>query len=130
MRAQVVKERPAVTRSSIVKTLQRLETLVDRETAALTSRAPIDLKEFNNAKSQALLDLSLATRSLDMATLDAELIERLKTLRAKLEKNRVVLRRHLEAVREIANLVSETIQDAEWDGTYSQHSGPGSSLAK
>jgi hypothetical protein len=63
-----------------------------------------------------------------MATLDPELIEQLKTLRGKLETNRVVLRRHLEAVREIAKLVSETIQDAEWDGTYSQVSGPGSAV--
>jgi len=123
MIANVIKERAIATHSSIGKILQRVEKLVDRETVALRSRAPIDYREFNNGKSQALLELNLAIRSLGATTLDAELIERLKTLRGKLETNRVVLRMHLDAVREIANVVSETIQDREWDGTYSQYGG-------
>jgi hypothetical protein len=120
MRAHV-KERAPVTRSALERTMQRVERIVDSETAALRSRAPINVKEFNNGKSQALLELSIASRSLDAAMLDDELIKRLKTLRGKLETNRVVLHMHLEAVREIANVVSEIIKDSEWDGTYSQH---------
>jgi hypothetical protein len=123
MIANVIKERAMATHGSIGKILQRVEKLVDRETVALRSRAPIDYREFNNGKSQALLELNLAIRSLGATTLDAELIERLKILRGKLETNRVVLRMHLDAVREIANVVSETIQDREWDGTYSQYGG-------
>lgn len=123
MIANVIKERAMATHGSIGKILQRIEKLVDRETVALRSRAPIDYREFNNGKSQALLELNLAIRSLGATTLDAELIERLKILRGKLETNRVVLRMHLDAVREIANVVSETIQDREWDGTYSQYGG-------
>lgn len=109
------------TRSSIVKAMQRVEKLVDAETAALRSRIPFDLKESNNGKSQALLEFSLAVRALDGRTLDPELTERLKILRSKLETNRVVLKMHLEAVREVANVVADTIKDSEWDGTYSQH---------
>jgi hypothetical protein len=126
MIANVISERGMATRSTIVKILQRVEKLVDQETMALKSRAPIDYREFNNGKSQALLELNLAIRSLGAATLDAELIERLKGLRGKLENNRVVLRMHLEAVREIANVVSETIKDSDWDGTYSQYGGSAS----
>jgi hypothetical protein len=109
------------TRSSIERTMLRVEKLVDAETAALRSRTPIDLKESNNGKSQALLEFSLAIRSLEGAPPDAELVKRLKVLRGKLETNRIVLRMHLEAVREIANVVADTIQNSEWDGTYSQH---------
>lgn len=123
MIATVISERGMATRSSIDKILQRVEKLVDRETAALRSRAAIDFKAFNNGKSQALLELSLAVRSLGATRLDAELIERLKILRGKLDTNRVVLRMHLDAVREVANVVSETIQDSERDGTYSQYVG-------
>jgi hypothetical protein len=126
MMAHVIGKRGMVTRSTIEKILHRVEKLVDGETAALKSRAAIDLKEFNNGKSQALLEFSLAIRSLDGAMLDAELIERLKLLRGKLETNRGVLQMHLEAVREIASVVADSIKDAEWDGTYSQLTGSGS----
>ena len=112
-------------RSSIDRTMQRIEMMVDRETEALRSRVAIDLRESNNSKSQALLELSLAARTLEGVPLDAELIQRFKALRGKLEVNQAVLRKHLEAVREIASVVSDTIQDREWDGTYSQHNGSG-----
>lgn len=125
MMSQVATERRHATRSAIEKTMQRVEKIVDSETAALRSRAVVDLKEFNNGKSQALLEFSNAVRSLDLATLDDDLVARLKILRGKLETNRVVLRMHLEAVREIAGVVAHTIQDSEWDGTYSQHAGVG-----
>ena len=105
--------------------MHRLEHLVDIETAALKARAPIDLKESNNGKSQALLEFSIASRSVDPSMLSDDLVRRLKILRGKLETNRGVLRMHLDAVREIADVVSKTIQDSEWDGTYSQHAERG-----
>lgn len=112
-------------RSSIDRTMQHIEKLVERETEALQSRAPFDLRESNNRKSRALLELDLAARSMQGVPLDSHLVERLKGLRGKLEENRAALNRHLEAVREIAKLVADTIQDADWDGTYSQHAGSG-----
>jgi len=124
MTAYALKERGLATRSSIEKTMQRVERLVDSETAALRARTAINLQESNNGKSQALLEFSLAIRALDGSPLDSELVQRLGVLRSKLETNRVVLRMHLEAVREIANVVADTIQDSEWDGTYSQHAAP------
>lgn len=125
MMSQVMSERGLATRSSIEKTMQRVERIVDSETAALRSRGAVDFREFNNGKSQALLEFSLAVRSLEGTTLDDQLVARLRTLRNKLETNRVVLRMHLEAVREVAGVVADTIQDTEWDGTYSQHAGGG-----
>lgn len=111
-------------RMSIEKTMQRVERLVDNETAALRARTAIDLKASNNGKSQALLEFSLAIRSLEGRPLDADLVQRLGVLRKKLETNRAVLHMHLEAVREIADVVAGTIQDCEWDGTYSQYASP------
>jgi hypothetical protein len=125
MMASATKERATATRSSIERTISRVERLVDAETAALRTRAPIDLKESNNGKSQALLEFSLAIRALQGAPLDDELIKRLRILRGKLETNQRVLRMHLEAVREVANVVAGTIQDSDWDGTYSQHAETG-----
>lgn len=125
MMAQGNDKRGLVTSNMIDRTMQRIEKLVDRETDALRSRAAIDLKESNNSKSQALLEFGLAARSLEGVQLDPDLVQRLKALRGKLEVNQAVLRRHLDAVREVASVVAETIQDSEWDGTYSHLPGSG-----
>jgi|SoiMethySBSTD1v2_1073268.scaffolds.fasta_scaffold223200_2 hypothetical protein len=118
-------ERGLAARSSIDRTMQRIEKLVERETEALRLRVDIDLRESNNGKSQALLELGLVARTLEGIPFDAELIQRLKALHGKLENNRAILRKHLDAVREIAGVVAGTIQDSEWDGTYSQQGGSG-----
>jgi hypothetical protein len=123
MTAHGTAEPSLATRSSIDRTMQRIENLVDRETEALRSRTEIDLRESNNGKSQALLELGLVARTLEGTPVDAELIQRFKALHRKLENNRAILRRHLEAVREIAGVVAGTIKDREWDGTYSQYGG-------
>ena len=114
-------------RTSIDRTMLRIEKVLERETEALRSRVAIDLRESNNRKSQALLELGLAARSLEGIPLDDELVQRLKALRGKLETNRTILGRHLEAVREIATVVADTIQESERDGTYSQHVASGGS---
>lgn len=121
MTVRSTSDRRQAARNSIDRTMQRIEILVDREMEALQSRSAIDLRESNNGKSQALLELGVAARNLEGDQLEPELIERLRLLRGKLEANRVVLHRHLEAVREIATVVADTIQNSEWDGTYSQH---------
>lgn len=116
-------DRRLAARNSINRTMQRIEMLVDRETEALQSRTVIDLRESNNGKSQALLELGVAAQNLEGEPLDPELVMRLRALRGKLEANRALLHRHLQAVREIATVVADTIQNSEWDGTYSQHVG-------
>lgn len=100
------------------KTIDRLEDLIDEETAALRSNRSPDLREFNNRKSQALLELSRVTRVVGNLTIDGELADRLAVLQQKLETNRGLIKMHLDAVREIAALVSGSIQEAESDGTY------------
>ena len=95
-------EGPAVANVPLERAIERLEEVVDQETTALRSRAAIDLKDFNNRKSQGLLELNRALRGFD-----------------KLDVNRAVLKTHLEAVREVATILADAIRDAESDGTYS-----------
>ena len=102
------------------KAIERLEEIVEQETAALRSHAKIDLKDFNNRKSHGLLELSQAMRLLDGVAVDPAILTRLGTLRTRLETNRAVLKMHLDAVREISTIVADAIRDAESDGTYSR----------
>ena len=105
------------------RVIERLEEVVDLETAALRNRTAIDLKDFNNRKSQGLLELNRALRGLDNPPKDKTLLARLAGLRAKLDVNRAVLETHLAAVREVATVLADAIRDAELDGTYSPSIG-------
>jgi hypothetical protein len=99
--------------------IQRLEEVVDQETAALKSRRPVDLKDFNDRKSHALLDLTRALRQMQAGNRDQpQLAKRLANLRAKLEVNQRVLQMHLEAVREVSTTLADAIREADSDGTY------------
>jgi hypothetical protein len=100
--------------------LARLEEIVDQETAALRGYVAINLKDFNDRKNHALLELTRAMRLLPAGNEGKALSGRVDRLRSKLELNRVVLRMHLEAVREVSTTISDAIRDAESDGTYSQ----------
>jgi hypothetical protein len=104
----------------VEKAIERLESLVDEETAALRSMAKVDLKDFSNRKSQGLLELTHAMRALPAGEAQQVLRPQLKSLRAKLEVNQSVLKMHVEAVQEVAMIMATAIRDFESDGTYSQ----------
>lgn len=113
------RERGHVVHSAIDNAIQRLEDLIDEETAALRERRTIDIKDFNNRKSQALYELTRSSRLVEDVTRDPETVARLKNLRGKLDVNQQVLKMHMEAVREIITIMTDAIHEAESDGTYS-----------
>jgi hypothetical protein len=106
--------------SLIENAIERLEEAVEQETAALRTRAGVDLREFNDRKSQGLLELTRAMRHIDGTAPEPALLKRLTGLRAKLEVNSAALKLHLDAVREISAAMTDAMRDAESDGTYSQ----------
>lgn len=114
---------PEPRRMSLLATIERLRGVIGRETAMLRSRDPIELNAFNLQKRQGLLELTRQLRGLAGTVPDAELCNRLGDLRLDLEKNGAALQMHLDAVREIAAIVSRSIQEAESDGTYSMGCG-------
>jgi DNA repair ATPase RecN len=105
--------------SAIDKAIQRLEDLIDEETAALRAHKAMDLKDFNNRKSQALYELTRVSRQVEDVAGNPEILDRLKTLRSKLETNRNLIKIHMEAVGEVLTIMTEAIHEAESDGTYS-----------
>ena len=109
----------ATASSAFERCIERLEDALDQETAALRSRAATDLREFNNRKSQGLLELSRSVRHFQGAPPSNAVLARLASLREKLDVNKAVLKMHLEAVREVTTVMADAIRDAESDGTYS-----------
>ncbi len=103
----------------LIASLKRLEATVAAETEALVAHRPIDQEAVNRRKSQSLLELTRLTRGLDPDQLDPEMAEQLVSLRDTLERNQSVVALHLRAVEEISGIISESIRNAESDGTYS-----------
>ncbi|QRM30161.1 flagellar protein FlgN [Microvirga sp. VF16] len=105
----------------LMKSLDRLEETLDMETAALMARDLSNLDEFNRRKSQCLLEISRIVRTAEIHTLDQKATKRLQDLQSKIEVNQDILRRHMHAVQEVASIISNAIQSAESDSTYSAH---------
>jgi len=100
--------------------IEHLSAVVEEETAQLRRGGAIDLRAANDRKSQALLELTRALRLVDQSVLSDPAVEaRLAALRHKLAGNQAVLKLHLEAVREVSNIVCAAIRHADSDGTYS-----------
>jgi len=105
---------PALLKSAI----ERLEQIIDQETAALQRRTAVDLNGFNDRKSHGLVELTRAMRHFETTPPDQMLVASLTTLRAKLRDNSMALKMHLDAVREVSTVVAEAMQHADSDGTY------------
>jgi hypothetical protein len=122
--AHAIKPDPDVSRSLVIAVIERIEGYLDEETAALANSHKFDFKASNDRKSQGLVDLNQALRRLPQAQLNADLKGRLEAFRQKLAINLKTIRLHLEAVKELASILSDAIRDAESDGTYTRNIGP------
>jgi hypothetical protein len=115
---------PDAARALVTSVIERVEECLDEETAALDKFPNFDLKASNDRKSQGLVDLNQAMRRLTSTDINEDLQIRLQTFRKKLAINLRKIRLHLDAVREITAVLSDAIQNAESDGTYTRHIGP------
>lgn len=110
---------PAATLTALLRAIERTEDLLIEETFALENRRAIDFVSFVRRKNQSLLEITRAARALKDFEVEPTVTDRLAGLKEKLERNQAVLRLHLEAVREVAELLAKAARDVESDGTYS-----------
>jgi hypothetical protein len=110
---------PDATLTALLRAVERIEDLLDEETAELKNHRAIDLASFIHRKGQGLLELTRASRAMNGYEVEPAVADRLARLRDKLERNQAVLQLHLDAVREVADLLAKAARDAESDGTYS-----------
>ena len=99
-------------------TMEHIEAALVQEMASLQAHQFGDIKDFNDQKSRGLLEVTRAARGITPGMLDADDRERLRRLRARLEENQHLLLAHLNAAREIAEVVSAAMHASESDGTY------------
>jgi hypothetical protein len=106
--------------------IQRLEVLIDQESDALRRHQTASMSDLVDRKSQGLLELSHALRSLDAKNPSVAVVEGLAGLRKKLEVNQYLLKCHLDAVGEVSLILSQAIREADSDGTYTPYGRRGS----
>lgn len=104
----------------IKSVLGRLEMIIDNENNRIGTDPEFDLKVSNAHKSRCLYELSMLFRDTDPADLAVAHIEQLHGLKKKLVLNARRVEAHLEAVRAVADILRNAVQNADADGTYSQ----------
>jgi flagellar biosynthesis/type III secretory pathway chaperone len=109
----------------LLAAIQRLMSVVEEETIALETGKKIDFDDFSTRKSRSMLEFVRLMRARIHLGGEAQVIEEIQKLRQKLERNRAVLERHYEAVREVAAVIVKAMRDAESDGTYSANAAQG-----
>jgi len=103
----------------ILASIDRLSDCIEAETQALREGAREGLDHFTHLKNVGLLDLTRAMRLIGTGEPPRIIISRLNLLRLALEDNRRLLSLHMVAAQEIADLVSDALEESASDGTYS-----------
>jgi hypothetical protein len=104
----------------IIGVLSRLEAVIDAENAAIGTDSGFDLVRSNSIKSRCLYDMTMLFNGVRPGDLQPEHKTHLETVRAKLKINNLKVKAHMEAVRDIAEMIKETVSAWEADGTYSE----------
>ncbi|MEM5471563.1 hypothetical protein WNZ14_07480 [Hoeflea sp. AS60] len=104
----------------IIGVLSRIEAVIDAENAAIGSNPNFDLVRSNSIKSRCLYDMTVLFNGVRPGELEPEHQTHLETVRSKLKINNLKLKAHMEAVRDIAEMIKETVSAWEADGTYSE----------
>jgi hypothetical protein len=105
--------------AQLVGAIERLQGVIGLETRSLREHTTPDLQAFSHRKSQGLLEVSRSMRALGNAAPDGAVRARLLELRASLDENHALLGVHLRAAQEISTTLSQALERAESDGTYS-----------
>lgn len=104
----------------IIGVLSRLEAVIDAENAEIGVNPDFDLARSNAIKSRCLYDMTMLFNGTRPSDLEAAHRDHLESVRAKLAINNLKVKAHMEAVRDIAEMIKETVAAWEADGTYSE----------
>ncbi|CAN7213813.1 hypothetical protein LJR030_000633 [Rhizobium sp. LjRoot30] len=104
----------------IKSVLGRLEMIIDNENTRIGADPEFDLKVSNAHKSRCLYELTMLFRDTDPRQMSTMYVDQLHGLKKKLVVNQQRVEAHLEAVRAVADILKNAVQEADADGTYSQ----------
>jgi hypothetical protein len=103
---------------SISKIVSGLLICIREETIALRDNTRYDLPGSNARKSRLLYELNRAVLGISAPEHAPELSKQLKTLRAELAANALLVKSHVTALQEISEMMINLVRKDEADGTY------------
>lgn len=103
---------------NISKVTASLLTCIRQETAALKANRRYDMVASNARKSRLLYELSRASGGTHAQDRSPELSAQIKTLKAELATNALLVEGHVSALREIGELMISLVRRDDADGTY------------
>lgn len=101
------------------RVLGHLEALLDLENEKIGKDSSFDLAASSTAKSRCLFEITTLLRHKQNQDEFVRYQDQLSSVQNKLSLNKQKLEIHMEAVRGIADLIKDTVKNAEDDGTYS-----------
>ncbi|MDE2361464.1 MAG: hypothetical protein KGM42_02205 [Hyphomicrobiales bacterium] len=107
-------------RLALIGAIERATAAVVEETVDLRANRIVDCAEHRRKKDMSLLDLTRRSRSLEETDLSGDVRAALQRLRSAIIENQMVLRLHLNAARQIANILIDVIVQSESDRTYTR----------
>ncbi len=100
--------------------LGRLELIIDNENDRLGKDPEFDIKTSNVQKSRCLYELTMLMKDPARNQVPDSFVGQMKHLKTKLALNERKVKAHMEAVRSVADILRNAVQEADADGTYSQ----------
>lgn len=97
----------------------RLEAVLDHENERLGIDTSLNLNHTNALKSRCLYEMTMLLKDAGSRGADPVIAVELETVKQKLELNARRVKAHMEAVREVTDILREAVVAAEDDGTYS-----------
>lgn len=99
--------------------LTRLNGILDMENERLSTDPNFDIGSSNIRKSRCLYELTMLMKTMPVGSESEDVTALLKAMRKKLVVNENRLKAHMEAVRNVTDLLKTAAREAEDDGTYS-----------
>lgn len=97
----------------------RMEAVLEDERAILSGASTGSLDAIVSRKNHLAVELTRLIGYAATADSNPGVRERLNQLRAELELNERLLRRHMDAIKEVIDIVAKTMNQSTDDGTYS-----------
>lgn len=118
----IAEEKGEADRRSLALLLDRLEEVLKQELAALRTCKLETHQVFTDRKNLLLRDLITFQKGLADPHAIKPLTQRLSRVAVLLRRNQALLGAHVEALREISQLIAQTILSEDSDGTYDARS--------